>query len=92
MGRTADSLVDAVILDVWPSTPVVIDFGITDQEHYEALYYPIRNGEINADQLQAVVCNGPEITKLVAGCASTKRRNLTAVFKTMFDDMGEIDE
>lgn len=88
--RTADSLVVAVMLDNWPSPAAVVDFGITDQLHYEALYYPIRNGEITADKLFAVVGNGEGITKLVDSCHATKIRiradgQNKVVFKTVFD-------
>ena len=34
-------LVHSVLLDTWPNSPAVVDFGLESQKHYEALYYPI---------------------------------------------------
>jgi hypothetical protein len=47
-------LIESVMLDVWPSHPaVIVDFGIDSQQHYEALYYPIRNREILPQHLKS---------------------------------------
>lgn len=59
-------LMEAVAFDVWPDSPATIaDFWITDQAHYEALYGPIRAGEITAEDLDRVLGDAEAITKLV---------------------------
>jgi len=73
------------MLDEWPRMAAVVDFGIDDQQHYEALYYPIRNGEIKAEQLEKVLGIGPEITKLVNSCPANPHKGI--IFKTAWDDM-----
>ena len=69
-GRTADSLVRAVMLDIWPTPGAVCDYGIDSQEHYEALYYPIKAGEITADQLHDAVYDGKGLTELARNAPS----------------------
>ena len=44
----ARNLVRAISRDAWPSVQAMTEFGIKSQEHYLALYFPIRNGEICA--------------------------------------------
>ena len=64
MGRTADSLVEAVFLDMWPSMPACVDFGLDGygggdpQRRYNALHYAIRAGNVTADELHHCVVNG----------------------------------
>jgi hypothetical protein len=93
MGRTADSLVEAVMLDMFPSHPAITDFGIKSQEHYEALYQPIREGVITADQLHSLAGAGEEITNLVskywASQGDTEKAKI--VFTTFWDRL-EIEE
>jgi hypothetical protein len=71
-------------MDMPPSSNAArCDFGINSQQHYEALYYPIRSGEIDAESLDAVLGNGPAITKLVHSCESNPHKDI--VFKTSWD-------
>lgn len=62
---TTRNLVEAVMLDVWPRLPAIIDFGIRSQEHFEALYYPLRHGDFTPEQLDAALGNGRKLTELV---------------------------
>jgi len=85
-GHTADDLFNSVMMDMWPGHPAVVDFGIESQKHYEALYDPIRKGEIKLSDLRRVVGDGQEITNLVNRYPSNRHRN-QVVFKTAYDRM-----
>jgi len=62
----AKSLYTALVLDMWPDSPATIaDFFLTDQRRYEALYFPIRAGEITVEQLDQVLGDAAAITRLV---------------------------
>src|SRR5262249_52563182 len=52
---TTRNLVESIMLDVWPRSGAIVDFGLKSQEHYEALYYPIREGEISPEALDAAL-------------------------------------
>jgi hypothetical protein len=79
-----DKLIQAIMLDLHPSSNAVIcDFGIDSQRHYEALYYPVRDGEIDAEKLDSVLGNGPAITELVRSCQTNPHKDI--VFKTAYD-------
>jgi hypothetical protein len=90
-GRTKDlrpatkNLVKAVVLDVWPNHAAVIDFGIDSQSHYEALYYPLRHGDITAGQLEAALGDGKKLTELVNGAEHNPHRGI--VFRTSWDEL-----
>ena len=82
-------LIDAIRLDLYPqSNAVLCDFGIDSQAHYEALYYPVRNGDIDAETLDSVLGNGPAITKLVRSFDVNPHKDI--VFKTVYDMFLEI--
>jgi hypothetical protein len=77
-------LIDAIMLDVLPSGAAVLtDFGIDSQQHYEALYYPVRAGEITPMQLEKALGNGPRLTELTRGSPSNPHRDIE--FKTSWD-------
>lgn len=83
---TTRSLVEAIEMDVYPTAAAVVDFGVTDQAHYEALYYPVRAGEITAEQLDAALGNGPALTALARGARSNPHKEIT--FVTAWDGLG----
>ncbi len=83
--RTADNLVQAMMLDIWPRMAAQVDFGIDSQEKYEAYYDPIRVGEITADQLQLVVGNGESLTKLLRAAPSQRHKDV--VIHTIYDGL-----
>jgi hypothetical protein len=79
-------LVESVMLDLFPEGPAVaIDFGITSERHFEAIYYPLRAGEITPMQLKAALGNGPRLTELTRSAASNPHKAVT--FKTAWDDI-----
>lgn len=81
-----ENLVLDFMLDLWPhSNAAVCDFGIDSQKHYEALYHPVRSGEITAEQLDAVLGDGPAITKLVQACSSNPHKDI--IFVTAYDGL-----
>ena len=86
------SLVFSIFLDNWPTPAACVDFGIDTQLQYEALYYPIRAGEISEVELDKVLGNGPELTKLVQSCESNPHKDI--VFQTSYDcmEVGRDDE
>ena len=77
------NLIEAVILDSWPDHAAVVDFGIDSQEHYEALYYPIRAHEILPKRLDEALGNGEKLTQLVREAASNPHRDVA--FCTSWD-------
>jgi hypothetical protein len=79
-----NDLISDIMLDLWPrSNAAKCDFGIDSKLHYEALYYPIRSGEITAEKLDAVLGDGPAITNLVNSCDSNPHKGI--VFVTAWD-------
>jgi hypothetical protein len=73
------NLVEAIMLDVWPRTAAVIDFGLDSRRHYEALYYPVREGEITPRQLDVALGKGPELTQLVRAAPSNPHKDIEFV-------------
>lgn len=66
MLQNTNTLVQSIVLDLWPnSTATIVDFGITSQEIYEAYHKKIRSGEVTAEQLDAALGNGPELASLI---------------------------
>lgn len=86
-GLTADALFEAMLLDEWPSCATIVDFALDDQQHYEALYYPIHKEEITLEQLHQVSGDGKKITELVNSCKSNPHKGI--VFRTSWDAMKE---
>jgi len=79
-------LIDAVLMDEYPnSNAVIVDFGIDSQEHYEALYYPIRHEEITPEQLDEALGNGAKLTQLVKNAPSNPHKDI--VFHCLWDDL-----
>lgn len=76
-------LIDCMMLDVWPRNAAVCDFGLNSQEHYEALYYPIRAGEVSAEELDDALGDGKKLTQLARSCKTNPHKNI--VFKTPYD-------
>ena len=70
------NLVESVMLDAWPRNAAIVDFGIDSQKHYEALYYPIRKGEIMPGQLDLALGNGPMLTELTRNAPSNPHREV----------------
>ena len=95
--RTADSLVDAIMMDEWPSLSALVDFGLDRaggeaQRRYEAYYYPVRNGEITADMLYEAATSGPSgerLTALVRNAPSNPHKDVTIT--TIYDKMEDTD-
>ena len=76
---------DSIMLDVIPRPAAIVDFGLDSQEHYEALYYPVRKGEVGLEALDAALGDGPALTALVAGAKSNPHKGI--VFRTAYDGM-----
>jgi len=74
---TAQRTYVALTLDMWPDSPAAIaDFWLTDQEHYEALYYPVRAGQITVEDLDRVLGDPEAITGLAASMPANPHRNI----------------
>jgi hypothetical protein len=88
----AQLLFDAIMLDVWPDGhAAIIDFGLESQEHYEALYYPVRSGEIGLEDLDRALGSGPLLTKLAREARSNPHKGIE--FRTPWDGMpAEVEE
>jgi len=76
---TTQTLIDSINLDMWPRTAAIVDFGLDTQQHYEALYYPIRRNEISPEQLDAALGNGEALTELVRNAPSNPHKDIVFV-------------
>ena len=91
VGRTADSLVAALLLDEQPSLAAAIDYGLDDPNPTKYslkltyLQRLVREGILDADKLHSVAGNGPALTKLVQGCFEPGQCNV--VYSTVYDSM-----
>lgn len=61
--QLADSLVDSLVLDQWPSAAVLVDFGIDSPDHLGALQHAVNVG-VTAYDLDRVLGSGRAITCL----------------------------
>jgi hypothetical protein len=82
---TTRNLVEAIWLDVWPRSGAIVDFGLESQEHYEALYYPVREGEITPEQLDVALGKGEKLTALARSARSNPHKEIN--FRTDWDDL-----
>lgn len=62
--QLADSLVDSLVMEQWPSAAVVVGFGIESPEHHDALDHANRAG-VRAYDFDRVMGDGPATTCLV---------------------------
>jgi hypothetical protein len=76
-------LVTSILLDAWPNQRAIVDFGIDSQEHYEALYYPVRQHEITPDTLDRALGQGKALTMLVREAPSNPHEDIE--FQTCWD-------
>ena len=81
---TTRNLVEAVLMDVWPRQAAILDFGLDTQEHLEALYYPLRHGDITPEQVDAAIGDGKELTELVNAAPHNPHKGIE--FHTSWDD------
>ena len=85
------TLIEAYAYDIWPTMAAIVDFGITDQEHYEAFYYPVRRGEVTPEQLDdAMMAGSAALTALAQSLSSNPHKDI--VFKTAYDNMPSVEE
>jgi hypothetical protein len=78
-------LINALLFDAWPGNAAVIDFGLESQQHYEALYYPIRAGEILPQALDDALGDGERLTALVQSARHNPHKDVQ--FYTSYDSM-----
>jgi hypothetical protein len=88
--NTTRNLVDAIWADEWPRRGAIVDFGLKSQEHYEALYYCVRDGQITPGQLDAALGKGEALTALARAARSNPHRAIA--FRTDWDAIREEDE
>jgi hypothetical protein len=77
------NLIESVMLDTWPRDAAIVDFGIDSQQHYDALYYPIRNDEMAPLVLDAAMGHGEKLTELARGAPSNPHKAIE--FHTSWD-------
>ena len=68
--------VESFAMDAWPRPAAIVDFGLKTQQHYEALYYPWRRGEITTKQLDTAMGDGQKLTALAQAAPSNPHRNI----------------
>ena len=77
------NLIESILLDAWPGNAAVVDFGIDSQKHYEALYYPVREGEISPTVLDAALGHGQKLTAMTLEAVSNPHKDVE--FYTSWD-------
>lgn len=73
------------MLDIWPRNGAIVDFGIDSQQHFEALYYPIREGEISPKSLDEALGHRTKLTALARQARSNPHKEVE--FYTSWDVM-----
>jgi hypothetical protein len=73
---TTRDVVESIHFDRWPSAGAVVDFGLDSQQHYEALYYPVRNQEIQPAALDAALGYGEKLTELTRAAPSNPHKDV----------------
>jgi hypothetical protein len=81
--QTTRNLIESVMMDVWPRNAAIIDFGLDSQQHYEALYYPIREMEIMPKALDEALGHGEKLTALVRESEGNPHKDIE--FSTSWD-------
>ena len=79
------NVIESVMLDAWPHNAAVIDFGLDSQKHYEALYYPIREGQITPQALDEALGHGEKLTALAREAPANPHKDVQ--FYTSWDGM-----
>ena len=80
--QTTKNLHDALILDTWPSTATLVDFGLdgwggtNPQTLYAAFQRAVKHNGVTIEQLDAALGDGPKLSELVG-----------ATVKTVWDEM-----
>lgn len=91
MGRTADSLVQAIALDHMPGPGAATDFGVNDPETLGAYKFVFNRELVTVDELHAAAGNGPKLTELIqrgkGQCAYCDR-----TIRTLWDEMDDEPE
>jgi hypothetical protein len=77
------NLISSILLDEWPNQAAIVDFGLDSQEHYEALYHPIREHEIMPKELDDALGHGEKLTALARNAPSNRHKDIT--FHTSWD-------
>lgn len=63
--RTADRLVEALVLDMWPQGPAVyVDYGL-DEGNYRAFQIAVKLKGVTADQLHAACGSSKKLSALI---------------------------
>lgn len=57
-------LVEAIACDDLPGAFTMVVFDLATQEHYEAIFYPLKNWGIAPSELDDAILNGPGPTEL----------------------------
>lgn len=81
------TLIYAMVLDVWPGGAVIVDFGLVSAEHYEAVFYAFRHGDVTKADLDAALGNGPKLTELMRNAPHNPHRDKNLVFSTPWDGL-----
>jgi hypothetical protein len=76
-------LIESLMLDAWPNHTAIVDFGIDSQAHYEALYYPIREGTIMPLALDDALGHGEKLTRMTREADSNPHKDIE--FHTSWD-------
>jgi hypothetical protein len=73
--QIADSLVDSLVMEQWPSAAVVLSFGIESPQHYDALAHAVCIG-ISAYDLDRVQGDGRALTCLTRSLPGQPHPNI----------------
>jgi len=84
----AQTLVDCLTDNCWPSLATVVDYGIDSSDHFKALQSAYQGG-CNVYDLDRVMGDGPAITQLVHAVPGLSFIGIR--FRTMYDECFDID-
>lgn len=76
-------LIESILADAWPNATAIRDFGIESQEHYESLYYPVRQHQIMPETLDRAMGHGKALTAMTRLASSNPHRDIE--FETAWD-------
>jgi hypothetical protein len=80
---TTRNLIESAVMGGWPRRAAIVDFGIDSEKHYEALYHPIREGEIGPKELDEALGHGEKLTELTRRAPSNPHKDVE--FHTAWD-------
>jgi hypothetical protein len=81
-------LLDSLLMDNWPRTAAIVDFGIDTQEHLGALQYAYKHAGRTPAEFDAALGSGAKLTEL----CTVPGQPYVVKFETAWDRLPDGDE